>query len=489
MKHKNIVLYFMFLLFIIFSFDIKISNCDDDSTLLIKVDNLNYLKSFESKKGFEIIKIIEEINVIVVRSDEVFSDDVRNELLLDSNILFIEQNIQIGIPENEAFTDNFENGELSMYSDDPFWSFDSSTGFGQWNMRILELEEAWGIESGNNMIVVSVIDTGIAYDHQDIIDNYLPGGYNWAYDNDDPYDDNGHGSWVSGVIAAKKNNQIGIAGIADVKIMAEKVLNSNGGGKIDDLIMGLIHATDLGVDIINLSLGTDSYSQALEDAVNYAYDSGCILVAAAGNRNRDTPHYPAAFENVISVTATYGEPDDVIAPYSNYGEWVDLSAPGGWDADGSYTPDFGEYWILSLSDGKNKYMYGTGTSGSVPHVSGTAALCLSLAPSLNSQEIEAILANSSEDKGTPGWDTRYGHGRINVKQALLNTPVLSVGGEATIIHLISKRQPVRSNMFLIFFIITLFLGSSRIISSETKGIIHKEKIELYKRTKTNNRGK
>jgi hypothetical protein len=488
MKQKYTLFYFILFSIVIFSFETTISRGDDNCTLLIKLDNLDNINGFELKNDLEIIKIIKEINLIVVRSNEVFTDDVRNKLLLDSTILFIEPNIQIRLPENEVFTNNFEKSELSKNSDDPFWDCDSSTGFGQWNMRILEVEEGWGVESGDNLVVVSVIDTGIAYDHQDIADNYLSGGYNWAYDNDDPYDDNGHGSWVSGVIAAKKNNQIGIAGIADVKIMAEKVLNSNGGGKIDNLIMGLIHAADLGVDIINLSLGTDTYSQALEDAVNYAYDQGCILVAAAGNRNRDTPHYPAAFENVIAVTATFGEPNDVIAPYSNYGEWVDLSAPGGWDADNSYTPDIGEYWILSLSDGKDEYMYGTGTSGSVPHVSAAAALCLSLAPSLNNQEIEVILSNSSEDKGLVGWDTRYGHGRINVKQALLNTPVKSVGGEATKIYLITDRTSVRFNKFLIIFIM-LFLGSSGIISSEVKGIIQKEKIELYKRTKTINRGK
>jgi subtilisin family serine protease len=354
-------------------------------------------------------------------------------------------------------------------------------------MRVLDLDKAWHIEKGSKNVIVSVIDTGIAYDNPEISSCYLPGGYNWVGDNEKPYDDNGHGSWVSGIIASKSDNNIGIAGMSEVSIMAEKVLDSKGSGSISDLIQGIIHAADSGADIINLSLGTDHYSQALKDAVDYAQNKGCLLVAAAGNKNSNSPHYPAAFGNVLAVSATYGEPEDSIAGYSNYGEWVDISAPGGWDSNGNSLPDIGEFWILSISNEQDTYMYGTGTSASVPHVSGTAALCLSAYPNSGSKDLTNMIINTVEDKGIPGWDQYYGYGRINPEKALLYNELHTVGGEAIIMEQYYETGYLDSIKSFIMFNMVLLLIMTSIFYNNPAFSLWNDKIELYKRMRTNMR--
>lgn len=427
-----------------------------DRTFLIRLKNLEIAKVFASNRGLEIIEVIDETKTILVEHEGVLTDEVKEDLMSDSNVIYIEPNYRISIPENEVFTYIFSGDKLSECTDDPLWDSDIYTKLGQWNMRVIGLERAWELEEGSESVIVSILDTGIAYDNPEIADSYLPGGYDWIHENYDPYDDNNHGSWVAGIIAAKKDNQIGIAGTADVRIMAEKVLDGNGGGSVSNLVMGLIHAADLDVDIINLSLGTDSYSQALKDAVDYAHSKGCLLVAAAGNSHHNDPHYPGAFDNVISVAATYGEPDDIIAPYSNYGDWVDLSGPGGWDEDRNHSPSNGEYWILSIAKESDMYMYGTGTSGAVPHVSGLAALCLSKFPSATNQELTEFLINSVEDKGDPNWDRVYGHGRVNAEQALLITPSQSVGGEA---ETIGAPVELSDNLFSYDVLVIVSIGT------------------------------
>jgi subtilisin family serine protease len=481
MKIKN-QLFILFLLLIAPNIKIIAHASKQHGNLLIKFETLEEINEFASINGLEIIEVVDEINIMLVNYPEAYSDEVK-DLLLGKGVNYIEPNNIVTLPGDEHYS-KFTKGEVTSFTNDPFWTSDPSTSLGQWNMRILDLEKAWLIEKGSKSVIISVVDTGLAYDHPEISYNYLPGGYNWVENNDSPYDDNGHGSWVSGVIMAKSDNEIGVAGMADVSIMAEKVLDSRGGGSISDLIQGIIHAADSGADIINLSLGTDTYSQALKDAVDYASSKGCLLIAAAGNRHSKTPHYPAAFENVIAVTATYGEPDDGIAPYSNYGGWVNISAPGGWDQNGNYFPDVGEYWVLSISEEQDTYMYGTGTSASVPHVTGTAALCLSLYPNSSDQDLIDMLINSAEDKGVPGWDEYYGHGRVSPEKALLINTLQPVGGEAAVIEVNIETIYPESTTSFIMFISILLLIMATIFYGDAFCSIGKEKIELYKRMKT-----
>jgi subtilisin family serine protease len=480
MSKRTIYIFFLLL----FTYNTKILvYANNSDNFLIKFEDLERVEELTDNNGIKIIEVINEINIILVDYSGVHSDEVKDQIL-GNGITYIEPNYLIRLSDEEYYS-KFKKLDVNSYTNDPFWISDPSTGLGQWNMRVLEMENAWQIERGNQGVVISVVDTGLAYDNPEISEYYLSGGINWVDNNDSPYDDNGHGSWVSGIIVAKSDNQVGIAGMAKVSIMAEKVLDSRGGGDISDLIKGIVHAADSGADIISLSLGTDTYSQALSDAVDYAHGKGCLLIAAAGNRHTKAPHYPAAFENVLAVTATYGEPNDIIAPYSNYGEWVNISAPGGYDKNGNYLPDTGEYWVLSISDKQDTYMYGTGTSASVPHVAGTAALCLSLYPNSSNRDLIEMLTNSADDKGNPGWDEKYGYGRVSPENALLVNSLQPVGGKATIMDIKTENvHPVSTTSF-IMFISVLLLIMATIFYGKAFNENGNKKIELYKRMKTN----
>jgi len=312
---------------------------------------------------------------------------------------------------------------IDLTTDDPFYR-------SQWSLQKINAAEAWDISTGGSQIIVAVVDTGVDYNHRDLqlnmwvneaelngivgqdddrngyIDDIY--GYNFIYNNSDPADDHGHGTHVAGIIAAKGNNNLDIAGICwSAKIMALKFLGSGGEGTTADVILALYYAVENGADIISNSWGSNSESNALKDAIDYAYSQGVILVAAAGNDNSNVPHYPAGYENVISVAAT--DTDDNRWPLSNYGDWVDIAAPGvdilSLKADGtsqgrSYNPSTA---VLS------------GTSMATPHIAGACALLLSTNPILSHDQLYEILA-TTVDPISPG--VCLSNGRLNLSKAI-----------------------------------------------------------------------
>jgi hypothetical protein len=280
---------------------------------------------------------------------------------------------------------------------DPYWSL-------QWGLKKIEADWAWNATLGNSSILVAVIDSGIDYTHPDLAANYAAGlGYDWINLDTDPMDDYGHGTKVAGVIAAQINNGIGIAGLVQVKIMAEKVLDRQGEGYVDQLANAINHSTDVGAEIISMSLSTEYNGSLLYDAIKYAYEKNVLLVAAAGNQAGDTKRYPAAYDEVIAVTST--DIDDQKAPSSNYGDWVELAAPG--------VNIFTTIW-----DTTYKYEYASGTSVACPHVSGLAALIWSEFPNVTRDWIRTRLRDTADDLGDPGFDIFYGYGRINARKAI-----------------------------------------------------------------------
>ncbi len=400
------------------------------------------------RSGLKVVRWMDGIGVLLVRVEaEVKISEVVKALERHPSIEYIEPNYIVKLQEGclgpslkTGMHAPIIPGGPAQQPNDPLYTSDPYTGRGQWNLRVIGMQEAWSLEEGSRRVRVAVVDTGVFYRHRDLQSSYMAGGYDWVNDDPDPDDDYGHGSWVAGIIAAETGNGYGVAGIARISIIAEKVLNNRGSGTIADLASGITHAADLGVDIINLSLGTDTYSSTLERAVTYAYEKGCLLVAAAGNRGTSTPHYPAAFEEVIAVASTYGEPEDVRAPYSNYGGWITLSAPGGWDQDRDGIPEAGEFWIISTDNKPDSFRLGTGTSASTPHVSGLAALIKSRHPQATSLEIRRVLEYTALDKGTPGRDDYYGYGRIDAYRALKQPLLTSVGGEGKVLKTYSETQ-------------------------------------------------
>lgn len=299
--------------------------------------------------------------------------------------------------------------QAQFIPNDPDWSL-------QWAPQKIQADWAWNTTTGNSSILVAVVDTGIDYTHPDLSANYVPLGFDWVNNDTDVMDDCGHGTHCAGIIAASINNSIGIAGLAQVRIMAEKVLDYSGFGYDDWVANGIIHAVNEGAKIISLSLGGYGDSELLHDAVRYAYSAGVLLVAAAGNDNTNMESYPAAYNEVIAVAAT--DQNDVKADFSNYGDWIELAAPG----VGIYStmPTY-QVYLNSMGYSMN-YDYLSGTSMACPQVAGVAALVWSLYPNKSRDWIRQWLRYTADDLGDPGFDVYYGYGRVDARNAVELTP-------------------------------------------------------------------
>lgn len=294
---------------------------------------------------------------------------------------------------------------------DPSYSY-------QWAPAKIQADWAWNVTTGNSSVLVGIVDTGIDYGHPDLVANYVPLGYNWVNNSSDPLDDNGHGTHVAGIIAATINNGLGVAGIAQVHIMAEKALNATGWGDEVNLSKAIIHAVNQGAKILSNSWGSYSDSSLIHDAVGYAYDHNVLVVAAAGNDNSNAPMYPAAYPEVVSVAAT-GQ-FDFPASFSNWGDWIDVSAPGVqvYSTMPTYHVTLNDYPYYESMN----YDYLSGTSMACPHVSAVAALIWSEFSSASRNWVREQLMFSADDLGTPGFDMFYGWGRINAYNAILQGP-------------------------------------------------------------------
>jgi subtilisin family serine protease len=297
----------------------------------------------------------------------------------------------------------------------------------------IDAPEAWDRQTGSRDVIVAIIDTGVDYGHEDLRDNAWrnPGesgsgretngrdddgngfvddvfGWDFAGRDNDPMDDNGHGTHVAGTIAAAGDNRTGVAGVAwSASIMALKFLNANGSGNAADAIQAIEYAAHHGARILNNSWGGGGFSQALHDAIDLARQHDALFVAAAGNSGRDNdaaPEYPASYDlpNVLAVAAS--DRQDGLAGFSNYGlATVHLAAPG---VD-----------ILSAAPG-NGYRVLSGTSMATPHASGVAALLRAQLPQATHRQIMIRMAGSVDP--LPHLEDRtWSGGRLNAASALL----------------------------------------------------------------------
>lgn len=294
---------------------------------------------------------------------------------------------------------------------DPEWAY-------QWGPQKIEVDSAWNTTTGRHSVLVAIIDTGIDYTHPDLAANYVPLGRDWANNDSDPLDDNGHGTHCAGIVAAVLNNSVGIAGVANVSIMAEKGLDAGGSGWDDDLANAFIHAVDEGADILSNSWGGYQESYLILDAVQYAYSHGVLIIAAAGNEGWSTKLYPAAYDEVIAVTAT--DSSDNPAGFSNFGDWVEVAAPG---VDILSTFPTYNFTLHNSPYNKNLYYdYLSGTSMACPHVAGLAALVKSRFPNAAQDWIRTQIRYTVDDLGPAGFDEHYGYGRINARKAVEQAP-------------------------------------------------------------------
>ena len=324
----------------------------------------------------------------------------------------VEPNLKRALPPHTRVQLDTSGMTFASNTNDPLLSF-------QWHMEQIQVTDIssdnWGAGT-----VVAVIDTGVTA-FSDGYGQTMTTGYDFHNDDSDPADDQGHGSHVAGTIAQATNNGVGVRGVApDTVIMPLKSLGSDGTGFVLSSIEAIDYAVDNGADIINMSLGSDTSSTAEETAVTAAIDAGLVVVAATGNDGltNNGVIYPAAYDGVIAVSAV-GYSTSSLAYYSNAGPEVTFAAPGG---DDSTNLNDGVNWdgvlqeTLDTNTGQGDYFLFQGTSMATPHVAGAYAVLMG-AGATPTQATDALIA-SATDLGTTGEDDLFGHGLIQLDDAL-----------------------------------------------------------------------
>jgi len=295
----------------------------------------------------------------------------------------------------------------------------------------MDVMEAWDIEKGSSDIIVAILDTGVKYDHPDLknrmwintqesdndkdsdangyIDDTM--GWDFANEDNDPTDGNGHGTHVAGIIGAEANNGIGYTGIDwNCKLMPLKVVKDNNTASYSDYAEAVYYAVAKGAKVINMSLTSYSYSSAVEEAFKYAHDHGVVIVVAMSNDGDNTTHYMAKSPYTIAVGAT--TPMDERANYSNYNTYIDVVAPGS------------RIYGLNKNNFSDLNYYLQGTSQATPAVAAISSLLLAQYPNRSPREIRQLIRSTAEDQvgkaseDTPGHDYYYGYGRVNAFNAL-----------------------------------------------------------------------
>ncbi|MFC1767179.1 S8 family serine peptidase [Candidatus Margulisiibacteriota bacterium] len=308
---------------------------------------------------------------------------------------------------------------ITVTPDDPdYQSGDPADDPNQWGLYKIGLgptgsgTSGWDKEQGTNTVTVAVVDTGIDYNHPDLVGKAYS-GWNFVGGNNNAADDHGHGTHVAGIVGAKTNNTTGVAGTDwNCRLMAVKSFNSAGEAPDSDIANGIIFAVNNNAAVINMSFGGYSQSSLIYDAISYAATSEVILIASAGNDNISNMNYPAAYSEVIAVAAT--NINDEKASYSNYGSWVAVSAPGG---DTTKTEYIESTWLSTEGIG---YAWLFGTSMAAPFVSGTAALITAQNPGWTKSQIDDRIKTYIDDidSHNAGYAGLLGSGRINAFAAL-----------------------------------------------------------------------
>ena len=313
---------------------------------------------------------------------------------------------------------NFEVKAIGTPNDPSFPSL--------WGMQKISATQAWDTWTGAQDFTVAVIDTGIDYNHEDLKDNIwtntkeIPGnnidddgngyvddvkGWNFYWANNDPMDGNGHGTHCAGTVAGRGNNGVGVAGVSwNARLMPVKVLSDSGSGYNFDIYDGIMYAVNNGARVTSNSYGGGGASALMATAISQAQSKGVLFIAAAGNESTASASYPSyyskTYDNVLSIAST--DSNDALSSFSNYGDGVNIAAPGG--------------NILSTVP-NNGYQSYSGTSMATPHVAGLATLIWSKNPNLSYTEVKDAILSTGDTLAALSGKVSTGS-RINAKNAL-----------------------------------------------------------------------
>jgi len=320
--------------------------------------------------------------------------------------------------ETEQFIKELENEKSVVYAEkipkNRFHDFPNDLGpnttgnNGQYYLYKIQAPAAWDIlNQGNSNIKIAVVDDACETTHPELVGNIIA-PYNAVTGTTDvePTNNNwDHGTFISGLIAANTNNEMGMASLGrGLSVLPIRVTDSSNPNNAVAGFEGISYAISQGVDVINISWGSEDPSQTGIETMNSAYNAGIVTIASAGNDNSSNVVYPAAYPNVISVAST--TQIDTKSTFSSYGTWIDICAPGSL------------LWSLSPS---NSYTVKDGTSFSAPLVSATVGLMLSINPELTPDEVRSCLLSSCDNINlfNPDYLGLLGAGRLNVQNALL----------------------------------------------------------------------
>jgi len=350
----------------------------------------------------ELISWLPQINVAEVRLRNSSNDDQLMAAATGSALLA--QRLQTQARAAAAIVTIEENvlvEGVGLPNDPGLLSADRS-----YAVSVTHTIEGWAYTQGSADVIIAVVDTGVNLDHPEFTGRLVQ-GYDFINNDDQPIDDNGHGTHTAGIVAAGINNGLGMVGVCPgCRLMPVKVLNQNNAGTWVSVAKGVLFAVDNGARVINLSLGAAVSSKTLEDAIAYANDNNVLVVAAAGNMGVDRAFYPAALDGVLAVSAT--DAQDKRWALSNYGDYIDVAAPG--------------YAIFStyhdLTNYYQGYNYMSGTSMASPFVAGLAGLLFSQEAGRTPTDVTNLITSTADKMGTHVDDLYLGHGRVNVARAL-----------------------------------------------------------------------
>ena len=346
-------------------------------------------------------------------------EETVHAMRLNPDVAHVSPDYVISITAVPKPTDNFFVWQYYLFNEGQEIGFPGPQGKNRADIRALE---AWEETRGNEDVVIAVIDTGIDFDHPDLMDKAISRGYDFVNDDNEAADDHGHGTFVSGLAAAKTNNKEGIAGVSwDSKILPLKAVDSDGSGYVSWLVEAIRYAADNGAGVISMSLGFSlepgEEVPSLEEALVYANANGVVCVASAGNESSSVL-YPAAYDEYCLAVASTDYNDSTPA-WSNFGPEVDVAAPGAKIV--SLVPT----WLPGLIWNDftlPPYGFGDGTSASAAIVSGFVALIKGIKPWLSPDQIMDVIRYSADDVNAdeyPGKDEYIGYGRINMEKALI----------------------------------------------------------------------